>query len=101
MTTQQLPVHLNDPTLFKTRSYINGAWVDSEDGAAFTVDNPANGQAIAQVSNLEAGQAQAAIDAANKAFKAWRARTGKDRATILRRWFDLIIANTEIGRAHV
>lgn len=95
MTTTQPPIHLNDPSLYKTRSYINGLWTDAADNSVFAVDNPANGKVIAQVSNLDAAQAQAAIDAANKAFKAWRARTGKDRANILRRWFDLIIANTE------
>ncbi|SHI26349.1 NAD-dependent succinate-semialdehyde dehydrogenase [Pollutimonas bauzanensis] len=95
MTTAQPPIHLNDPALYKTRSYINGQWMAATDGGTFAVDNPANGKIIAQVSNLDQAQAQAAIDAANKAFKAWRARTGKDRAAILRRWFDLIIANTE------
>lgn len=95
MTTAQPPLHLNDPALYKTSSYINGLWTEATDGSTFAVDNPANGKTIAQVSNLDEAQAQAAIDAANKAFKAWRARTGKERATILRRWFDLIIANTE------
>jgi len=95
MTAQQLPLNLNDPTLYKTRSYINGAWVQANDGGTFAVDNPANGRVIAQVSNLGADEAQAAIDAADQAYKAWRARTGKDRAGILRKWFDLIIANTE------
>jgi succinate-semialdehyde dehydrogenase/glutarate-semialdehyde dehydrogenase len=95
MTAQQLPLSLNDPTLYKTRSYINGTWMDSKDGSSFTVDNPASGRSIAQVANLGADEAQAAIAAADQAFKGWRARTGKERAGILRKWFDLIIANTE------
>ncbi len=95
MTAQQLPLKLNDPSLYKTRSYINGTWVDAKDGATFAVDNPANGRIIAQVANLGADEAQAAIAAADRAYKEWRARTGKDRAGILRKWFDLIIANTE------
>ncbi len=95
MSTITLPMHLNDPTLFKTSSYINGLWVDADDGATFGVDNPSSGEIIAQVSNLTDAQAHSAIDAANKAFKPWRARTGKDRAAILRRWFDLILANAE------
>ncbi len=95
MTTLQLPIQLKDPSLYKTRSYINGQWLEAADGGTFAVDNPANGKTIAQVSNLGADQAQLAIEAADKAFKAWRARTGKERAAILRRWFDLIIANTE------
>src|SRR5690606_1938792 len=84
-----------DTSLFKTASYIDGKWVEAADGKTFSVDNPANGQIIAQVANLDAGHAQAAIKAADKAYKAWRARSGKERANILRRWFDLIIANTE------
>lgn len=95
MTTLDLPIQLNDPSLFKTRSYIDGQWVHSSDGGTFGVDNPANGEIIAEVSNLGEKEAQTAIDAANKAFKTWRARTAKDRANILRRWFDLITANTE------
>src|SRR5690606_23338055 len=95
MSTTTLPVHLNDPTLYKTSSYINGLWTQAPDGATFGVDNPSNGDIIAQVSNLDETQARNAIDAADRAFKPWRARTGKDRATILRRWFDLILANAE------
>ncbi len=95
MTDQQLPIKLSDTSLFKTASYIDGKWVEAADGKTFSVDNPANGQIIAQVANLDAGHAQAAVKAADKAYKAWRARSGKERANILRRWFDLIIANTE------
>ncbi len=95
MSTITLPVHLNDPTLFKTSAYINGLWVDAADGDTFGVDNPSNGDIVAHVSNLDETQAHSAIAAADKAFKAWRARSGKDRAAILRRWFDLILANAE------
>src|SRR5690606_24937101 len=95
MTSLQMPLELNDPALFQTRSYIDGQWLGSSDGGTFGVDNPANGQIIAQVSNLGAKEAATAIAAADKAFKTWRARSAKDRANILRRWFDLIIANTE------
>lgn len=95
MTTLQLPIKLNDPDLFRTQSYINGQWVKSGDNSTFAVDNPASGIIIARVENLTSEQAQNAIDAANGALAAWRARTGKDRANILRRWFNLIIANTE------
>jgi len=95
MTDRQLPIKLNDTALFKTASYIDGKWIQAADGQTFPVDNPANGRVIAQVANLDASHAQAAIKAADKAYKGWRARTGKERANILRRWFDLIIANTE------
>jgi succinate-semialdehyde dehydrogenase/glutarate-semialdehyde dehydrogenase len=95
MSKEQLPIPLKDATLYKTRSYIDGQWVAADDDVTFSVDNPANGSIIAQVSNLGAAEASRAIAAANKAFKSWSALTGKERANILRRWFDLIIANTE------
>src|SRR3546814_3867129 len=104
MTTTTLPIHLNDLSLFKTQSYIDGKWTRADDGGTFAVDNPVDGSTIAQVDNLGQPQAQAAIDAADKALPAWRARTGKDRAKLIRAWFDLILANTEdldIGRTHV
>lgn len=95
MTTSTLPIHLNDPSLFITRSYIDGQWASASDGSTFPVDNPVDGATIANVDNLGASQAQVAIDAANKALPAWRARTGKDRSKLLRAWFDLILANAE------
>jgi succinate-semialdehyde dehydrogenase/glutarate-semialdehyde dehydrogenase len=89
------PMKLNNPDLLRSQSYLNGKWVDSKDGAAFAVDNPATGAHIAHVANLGADQAQIAIDAASAAFPAWRARTAKERSMILRKWFDLINANTD------
>jgi succinate-semialdehyde dehydrogenase/glutarate-semialdehyde dehydrogenase len=89
------PMKLNNPELLRTQSYIDGKWVDAPDGAEFAVDNPATGSNIAHVSNLGAKQAEQAIAAASLAFPAWRARTAKERSNILRKWFDLIIANTD------
>lgn len=89
------PIKLNNPDLLRSQSYLNGQWVDAKDGGVFAVDNPATGGHIAHVANLGADHAQVAIDAANAAFPAWRARTAKERSTILRKWFDLIIANTD------
>jgi succinate-semialdehyde dehydrogenase / glutarate-semialdehyde dehydrogenase len=89
------PMKLNNPDLLRSQSYLNGKWVDGKDGAAFAVDNPATGAHIAHVANLGADQAQLAIDAASAAFPAWRARTAKERSIILRKWFDLINANTD------
>lgn len=89
------PVKLNNPELLRTQSYIDGKWIDAPDGAVFAVDNPANGTHIAHVSNLGPKQAEQAIEAANRAFPAWRARTAKERSNILRKWFDLIIAHTD------
>lgn len=95
MIIERLPIHLNDPDLYKTRSYIDGQWVAADDTSTFSVDNPANGSIIAQVSNLGAAEASRAIDAAHEAFKAWSGLTAKERANILRRWFNLIIVNAE------
>ena len=89
------PMKLNNPDLLRSQSYLNGKWVDGKDGAVFAVDNPATGAHIAHVANLGAAQAQVAIDAASAAFPAWRARTAKERSIILRKWFDLINANTD------
>ena len=89
------PISLKNPALFKTQAYINGQWVDSASSATFSVDNPATGQTIAEVQNLTAEQAQQAIDAAAKAFDAWKLKTAKERANLMRRWFDLIVANTD------
>ena len=89
------PMKLNNPELLRTQSYIDGKWVDAPDSAEFAVDNPATGSNIAHVSNLGTTQAEQAIAAASRAFPAWRARTAKERSNILRKWFDLIIANTD------
>jgi len=89
------PIKLSNPDLLRSQSYLNGQWVDAKDGSVFAVDNPATGGHIAHVANLGAEHAQVAIDAASAAFSAWRARTAKERSTILRKWFDLIIANTD------
>ena len=95
MDQSVFPAKLNNPDLLRTRSYIDGKWVDAKDGSHFAVDNPATGAQIANVANLGPTDAQAAIDAANRAFPAWRARTAKERSAILRKWFELIVANTD------
>ena len=84
---------LNDPTLLRHQAYINGDWITAN--VTFPVTNPADGSSIGNVPNLGAAAAQAAIDAASAAFPAWSARTGKERAAIMRVWFDLISANAE------
>lgn len=89
------PVKLSNPDLLRMQSYIDGKWIDATDSGLFPVDNPATGGSIAHVANLGPDQAQTAIDAANRAFPAWRAKTAKERSIILRKWFDLIVANTD------
>ena len=86
---------LNDPTLLAERACIGGAWVESDTGATFEVTNPARGDVIARVADLSRAQVAQAIAAAEAAQKGWAAQTGKERATILRRWFDLMIENAD------
>ncbi|MEI8145699.1 MAG: NAD-dependent succinate-semialdehyde dehydrogenase [Alphaproteobacteria bacterium] len=86
------PLALKDPTLLKSQCYVNGEWVGTP---VDSVINPATGQLIAQVPRFGAKEAAEAVEFADKAFKAWSKRTAKDRSNILRKWFELIIANTD------
>ena len=86
---------LNDKTLLKHSALIGGQWVKAKSGAEFSVINPATGNEIAKVPNLSADDVKEAIDASDKAFLAWKSITGKERAAILRKWFNLISENTE------
>ena len=88
-------MNLNDPTLLRTDSYVNGAWTKAEGDKRFPVTNPANGAVIADVADLSAAEVTAAIDAAVPAQRTWAARTAKDRAMVLRKWYDLIMANAD------
>ncbi|HQR76953.1 MAG TPA: NAD-dependent succinate-semialdehyde dehydrogenase [Burkholderiaceae bacterium] len=86
---------LADGGLLKTDAYIDGAWRAAASGARFAVNNPADGCRIAEVANCERSEAAAAIEAAALAWPAWRAMTAKERAALLRAWFQLILANQE------
>lgn len=83
---------LKDSSLFKEQAFINGKWIASD--KQFSVNNPATDELIATVSNLGNAEAELAIAAAEAALLAWRNKTGKERAHILRQWFDLITENT-------
>src|SRR5262249_19084594 len=85
-------VVLSDPRLFRQPAYIDGRWIDPRGGDATPVDNPATADTLGVVPNLHASEARAAIDAADRAFVAWRATTAKTRAAALRRWFELMLA---------
>ncbi len=88
---------LKDPSLLKTDALINGAWVAGT--SRFDVLDPATGHKLADVANLGPEQAEQAIAAANAAWPAWRSKTAKERSIILRKWFDLLMANQEdLGR---
>jgi len=85
---------LTDPSLLETRAYVNGAWVDSDKGT-FDVTNPARGDVVAQVADLSRAQVAGAIAAAEVAQKDWAIWTGKERAGVLRKWFDLMMAHQD------
>ena len=82
-------------SLYQPLSLINGQWVGASSGAIFDVINPATGEVVETVADLSAADCQTAIDAAEAAFPSWAALTAKERATILRRWFNLITEHTE------
>ena len=86
---------LRDPSLLETRAYVAGEWVDADDGATFDVINPARGDVIAKVADLSRAEVKRAIAAAETAMKAWAARTAKDRAQVMRKWFDLMMENQD------
>jgi succinate-semialdehyde dehydrogenase/glutarate-semialdehyde dehydrogenase len=86
---------LTDPSLLQTRAYIDGQWVDADDGATFSVYNPANGDLIAEVAKTGAAETRRAIEAAQRAMNDWKKLAAKQRAQILRKWFDLMMANQE------
>ncbi|MDP5366442.1 MAG: NAD-dependent succinate-semialdehyde dehydrogenase [Paracoccaceae bacterium] len=86
---------LKDPSLLAEKAYVGGKWVESETGTTFEVTNPARGDVIANVADLSRAQVAQAIAAAETAQKEWAKYTGKERATILRRWFDLMVENTD------
>ena len=86
---------LQDSSLFRQQCYIDGAWVDADTGATVDVTNPATGETIGTVPRLGADETRRAIEAANAAYPAWRAKTAKERAGVLRKWFELMLANLD------
>lgn len=88
-----MSIQLKDPSLFKTQAYINGRWVDGEKNLTFDVHNPANGEKIAEVADLNAQQTKQAITDAEKAMVDWKSLPPKQRSDILERWHQLILGN--------
>ena len=86
---------LNDPKLFRQRGYIGGEWVDAHNRGTIPVENPATGDTIGSVPRMGAEETRLAIEAAEKALPGWSGKTAKERAVIMRQWFDLMIANRE------
>jgi succinate-semialdehyde dehydrogenase/glutarate-semialdehyde dehydrogenase len=90
-----LPSVLKDPALYSEKAYVAGAWISADDSKTFAVTNPARGDVIARVADLTRAEVARAIAAAHAAQKEWAARTGKERARILRNWADLMVANAD------
>ena len=90
----KLPL-LNDPSLFRTQSYIDGTWCEADSGKRFDVDNPADGSVVGSVPTCGAAETKRAIEAANAALPAWRALTAKQRAGLLRKWFELMLTHAD------
>lgn len=90
-----MQVQLAQPSLLKSQSYIGGEWVSAKSGNTFAITNPSNGEHIIDVADLGAQETTQAVEAAAAAQKAWQARTAKERATLMRRWNQLILDNQE------
>ncbi|EMM0379584.1 NADP-dependent succinate-semialdehyde dehydrogenase [Pluralibacter gergoviae] len=88
-------MQLDDTTLFRQQALIDGRWRDAAGGEVISVTNPANGEKLGSVPKMGADETREAIEAANRALPAWRALTAKERANILRRWFNLIVEHQD------
>jgi succinate-semialdehyde dehydrogenase/glutarate-semialdehyde dehydrogenase len=88
-------MQLKETSLLKNQNYIDGQWVAADSGAVTEIRNPANGELLAGVPNAAGAEARRAIEAAQRAWPAWRARTAEDRGRILRRWFELMMTHQE------
>jgi succinate-semialdehyde dehydrogenase/glutarate-semialdehyde dehydrogenase len=91
----KLAPSLKDAKLFRQQAYVNGQWLDADSKATVNVVNPAGGGVIGTIPKMGAAETRRAIEAANAALPAWRAKLPKERSNILRKWFELMIANTE------
>ena len=88
-------MQLNDMTLFRQQALIGGDWVDAASAATLEVCDPATGERIGSVPDMGAAEAVAAIEAAHAALAGWKARTAKERAALLRKWFELILQHED------
>ena len=90
-----MSLSLSDPSLLKSQAYVDGQWIDADSGDTFAVTNPANGEVITQVAKLGAAETSRAISAAQRGMDEWKKLPAKARAGVLRKWFDLMMANQE------
>ncbi len=87
--------HLKDPSLLVERAYVDGQWIVADDGATLDITDPATGDVIAQVPALQGAETRRAIEAADRAWPAWRARPAAERAALLERWHQAMLENVE------
>ena len=95
MPTTASQINLKDPSLLRTKSYIAGEWTESDDHSTLEVKNPATSELIGTIPRMGQSETRRAIEAANRAWPAWRSKTAKQRSTILRAWHDLMLANVD------
>ena len=92
-------MRISDESLLKTQAYIDGQWVDADSGETLAVTNPATGETIAEIAKCGTAETQRAIDAASRALVIWKQKTVKERAAVLRKWFDLVVEHQDdLGR---
>ena len=95
MTKEILMLNLKDTTLFRQQCFINGNWIDADASETITIRNPATGETLGTVPKMGADETRRAINAANAALPGWRAKTASERAKLLRRWHELLMANQD------
>jgi len=88
-------MELHCPELFRQQAFVNGSWCEADSGARTEIFNPANGERLGSVPNMGAAETRRAIEAAQQAQQAWRERTAKERAQVLRKWFELMLQHQE------
>jgi succinate-semialdehyde dehydrogenase/glutarate-semialdehyde dehydrogenase len=93
--TEHFSLKLEDQQLFRQQCYIDGRWQDADSGQTTPVTNPATGATIGSIPKMGAAETRRAIEAAERALPAWRAKTAKERASVLRKWFELMMANQD------
>src|SRR5262245_33583658 len=96
-TSAALPtgIQLTDSNLFRQSCYVDGAWITAQSGQTIAVDNPATGEVLGTVPKLGAAETRAAIGAADRALPGWRKKTAKERAAVLRRWYELMVQHQD------
>ena len=94
-TIERANLALKDPSLLRQQCYVDGQWIDADDGGSMPVIDPATGIPIGTAPVMRAAETKRAIDAANRAWPTWRSKTAKERSMILRKWNDLMLANVD------